>query len=182
MGVIEPDVRELVRRAQASDPDAWEALYRRAYPGLFAYARRRVACWAEADDAVGETFARAYDAIGRFEWRGSGIDGWMFGILRNVVLEANRQATRRAIPTRLDGHAPDDPLERVLGDEETAAMRVAFGRLPPDDQEVLELRVIGGLDADAVAAVIGKRPGAVRMAQHRALVRLRASLEEVDRG
>jgi RNA polymerase sigma-70 factor (ECF subfamily) len=40
------------------------------------------------------------------------------------------------------------------------------------------LRVVGGLDVAAVAAITGKRPGAVRVAHHRALKRLAAALGE----
>ena len=58
-------------------------------------------------------------------------------------------------------------------------MRRAFGRLTDDEQELLELRVVGRLSAEEVGEVIGKRPGAVRMAQARALSRLRSLLEEV---
>lgn len=57
-------------------------------------------------------------------------------------------------------------------------MRDAFASLPSEDQELLELRVIGGLDSKAVGAVVGKRDGAVRMAQSRALQKLRKLMEE----
>ena len=55
----------------------------------------------------------------------------------------------------------------------------AFARLRPEERDLLELRVTAGLDAEEVATVLGKRPGAVRMAQARALARLRTFLEEV---
>ena len=41
----------------------------------------------------------------------------------------------------------------------------AFATLDPDDQEVLELRVVAGLSSEEVAAALGKRPGAIRIAQ-----------------
>ena len=60
-------------------------------------------------------------------------------------------------------------------------MREAYTRLSDDDREVLDLRVVAGLSADEVAAVLGKQPGAVRMAQSRALERLRQHFGEVYR-
>ena len=57
------------------------------------------------------------------------------------------------------------------------AVRAAFAKLGPADQEVLELRIMAGLSADEVAQTLGKRPGAVRMAQNRALGRLRALMD-----
>src|SRR5262249_17560268 len=101
-------------------------------------------------------------------------------ILRNVVHDAQRAIRRRAdaddevdIPSLEPG-----PLDHILGAEEATALRAAFRRLSPSDQEVLELRVVAGLSSEEVAGVIGKRPGAVRMAQARALERLRELLME----
>jgi RNA polymerase sigma-70 factor (ECF subfamily) len=53
--------------------------------------------------------------------------------------------------------------------------------LSDDDRELLDLRVVGGLSADEVASVLGKQPGAVRMAQSRALDRLRGHFQEIYR-
>ncbi len=173
------ELQELVRRAQANDPDAWETLYRVTYAGLLAYARRRLWGRAEADDAVSETFARACNRIADFQWTGGGFTAWLYGILRNVVMETQRRSRRTTPLMAPDERVEDESLEGLLLDEETAAVRAAFATLSPDDQEVLELRVVGGLTADEVAGVVGKRSGAVRMAQSRALVRLRAALDQV---
>jgi RNA polymerase sigma-70 factor, ECF subfamily len=167
----------LVARARANDPDAWDVLYRRAYRPLFGYARRRLPSDGHAEEAVSETFARAYDAIGRYRPRGAGFDAWLFGIMRNVVLESYRVLGRVVVGARDGEDAGPEPLEKVLADEEVAAVRTAFERLSPEDREILELRVVAGLDSREVAGVLGKRPGAVRMAQSRALSRLRAILD-----
>ena len=179
--MVVDDLQALVRRAQAGDADAWEVLYRRAYSGLLGYARRRLSGREEADDAVSETFARAYGRIGAYEWTGAGFNAWLFGILRNVVLECQRRDRRgnqRMVPDVAVVDA--DLLADLLMDEEAATVRAAFARLSPDDQEILELRVVGGLGADDVGAVVGKKPGAVRMAQSLALGRLRMVLGEAN--
>jgi RNA polymerase sigma-70 factor, ECF subfamily len=174
-----PELQDLVRRAQANDPEAWETLYRVTYAGLLAYARRRLWGQAEADDAVSETFARACNRIVDFEWTGGGFTAWLYGILRNVVMETQRRSRRTSPLTPPDERVEDDSMEGLLLDEEATAVRAAFATLSADDQEVLELRVVGGLTADEVAVVVGKRSGAVRMAQSRALARLRTALEQV---
>lgn len=176
-----PDAAEqlsLVARAKLGERAAWEALYRRAYPRLLAYAGRRLDADA-ARDAVGEAMARAVARIDGFTWEGGGFEAWLFGILRRVVVDAQR-AARRAPAAENDQAPSHEPgaLEALVGAEEANAVRAAFGRLSAFDQEVLELRVVAGLSSDDVAAVVGKRPGAVRMAQARALERLRQLLEE----
>lgn len=179
------DLQELVKRATVCDPDAWETIFRRSHGRLLAFARRRTSSVDTAEDAVSETMLRALEKIDRYTWDGAGFDAWLFGILRNVVLEGYR-AERR---TRRDSSFSSDrtvrvdgPLEHAVAREEAENVRSAFARLTLDEQEVLELRVVAGLSSDDAAHVLGKKPGAIRMAQARALGRLRVMMEEVDRG
>jgi RNA polymerase sigma-70 factor (ECF subfamily) len=179
---VAPDeTTQLVERARAADRDAWETLYRRVYPRLLAYAMRRLDPDG-ARDAVSETMARAVANIGRFRpVPGSGgFDGWLFGICRHVVLDAQRVAGRRGYgpPPEVVSHV--DPAEGLVLAEEADAVRRAFALLSDDDRELLELRVVAGLSAEEAADVLGRRPGAVRMAQSRALSRLRRFLAEVE--
>lgn len=171
-------VPALVERAKACDHDAWEALYRRVYPHLSAYAARRLDP-DRARDAVAETMARAVAKIDKYEGQGAGgFDGWLFGILRHVVIDAHRVARRDRERPPLPPIATAGPLDDLLQQEEADEVRAAFATLDPDDQEVLELRVVAGLSSEEVAAVLGKRPGAIRMAQARALERLQRRLKE----
>ena len=179
---MEVDPSQLVERARQQDPAAWEALYRRAHPRLLAYARRRLPTEDAARDAVNDCIARAVRSIGKFRGDGAGFDAWLYGILRHVVLDTQRAGRKRPLSTGVDVPDPVDvrpgPDERVVADEEAARVRAAFERLAPADRELLELRVIGGLSSEDVGAVLGKRPGAVRMAQQRALDRLRVLLDD----
>ncbi|MCP2092162.1 Sigma-70, region 4 [Actinosynnema pretiosum] len=52
-----------------------------------------------------------------------------------------------------------------------------LGVLPEKQREILLLRVVVGLSAEEVAVAVGSTPGAIRVAQHRALVRLRKALQ-----
>lgn len=179
----EDGLRRLVRLASQPEPDAWEAIYRRSYPRLFAYARRRLPSDATADDAVSETMLRALDRIDNFTWQGAGFDAWLYGILRNVVHEAHRHDGRvvatAEVPESSDHfvHPPDALVQR---DQQTE-LRTAFALLSADDQEILELRVVAGLSAEGVAEARDRSAGAVRMAQSRALDRLRTHYAAVTR-
>jgi RNA polymerase sigma-70 factor, ECF subfamily len=174
------DRSDLVERARRRDPDAWEALYVEVYPRLTAYASRR-AGRDHAPDLVAETMARAVAAIERFDASGPGFDAWLFGICRNVVADLHRR-TARHDPRKIPAPLPvDDVGERIENDEEAAAMREAYARLSDEDRELLDLRVVAGLSADEVSSVLGKQAGAIRMAQSRALARLRDHFREVYR-
>ena len=169
-----------VGRLRAGDPLSWETLYRRVYPSMLAYAKRRVATTEEAQDAVSEALTRTVAGIDRLGATGASPESWLFGVLRHVVLDRQRSSYRsRDLPTRRE-IATTDPLEAVVLGEEHDAVRSAFARLTEHDRELLELRVVAGLSADEVAEVLDMRPGAVRTAQSRALERLRGLLLQVE--
>jgi RNA polymerase sigma-70 factor (ECF subfamily) len=173
----ENSLRLLVSKAQRGNEQAWDALFRRSYPKLLAYASRRLPTSELAKDAVGETMTRAVAGIDRLRFERGGFDAWMYGIARHVVLDAQRTLWREG-PGRVPDAADLDsgPSERAIATEESAQIRRAFERLGRSDQEILELRVVAGLSSDEVAVVLGRLPGAIRMAQKRALSRLRSDL------
>jgi RNA polymerase sigma-70 factor (ECF subfamily) len=171
----------LVAAARSGDQAAWEELLGSLYVRLRAYAARRLPA-THVEDAVSETMTRAVAGIGRFSWGPAGFDGWVFGIGRNVIADHYRNAERDA--RRLDARAnpeagaqPGDALD--LG-EDHAQVRRCFSLLSGKEREILELRVVAGLSAEQVGAVLRKRPGAVRSAQSRALANLRMLMEQDD--
>lgn len=184
------ELQAVVARAVALDPDAWEDLYRHCYRKLHSYARRRLPSDDAAEDAVSETIARALGRIDTFTWTDNGFDAWMYGIARNVVLETQRGVTRsRKLWDRGNNEvqaarpASHTDLSDVFAEHhDRTVVLEAFGQLSADDQEILELRVVGQMGAEAVGDVVGKKAGAVRMAQSRAVDRLRAAVEEIDHG
>jgi RNA polymerase sigma-70 factor (ECF subfamily) len=181
----EPDelvLKDTVDRALHGDGDAWEALYVRVRPRLFALCLRRLGNREDAEDAVAETMLRAVRAANTFRWRDAGFDAWIFRIGRNVVSDMLRSRSRRAfVPAAEVGAEPGAVEEEVVLADEHAAVRRALERLPADDRELLELRLIAGLSSEEAAYVLHKRPGAVRTAQSRALARMRTFLAEEER-
>jgi RNA polymerase sigma-70 factor (ECF subfamily) len=171
-------VHVLVARAQSGEELAWERLFQRSYPRLLAYATRRLASPEQASDAVGEAMTRAVAGLDRFRLEGGGFDAWMYGILRHVVADIHRAALREGpgpVPELADD--ANQPDVWTLDREDAAELRAAFAQLDASDRELLQLRVVDGLSAEEVADRLGRRPGAVRMAQSRALARLRAFME-----
>jgi RNA polymerase sigma-70 factor (ECF subfamily) len=179
------DEPALVSAAGTGDGAAWEVLYRRLYPRLWAYVARRVDA-GQVEDAVSETMMRAVRGIEVYEPGPAGFDGWVFGIARRVCADYHRRQARLRRQDEVaagmaevieDGQAPGDPAAAA---DDHAELRRAFDLLLPGDQQVLELRVIAGLSVEQAAWVLEKAPGAVRTAQSRALGRLRQLIEAYD--
>lgn len=173
-----PDFRSIVESARLGDESAWEHVYVALFPRLTSFARCRLDD-DRASEAVAETFARAVAGIGRFSWKGGGFEGWIFTILRHVIIDAHRKRGRaqRHVPLFDGERNQPESTDGLLADEEAVAVRNAYRALSPSEQELLHLRVVSGLSADEVARVLAKRPGAVRMAQSRALDNLRRALK-----
>ncbi len=88
-----------------------------------------------------------------------------------------RNAARLAIPTQDLPDGPDDrpgPEETAVAYIEAEHARALLARLPVHQRELLVLRVLSGMTAEETGHALGMSAGAVRVAQHRALARLRA--------
>jgi RNA polymerase sigma-70 factor (ECF subfamily) len=165
--------------AQEGNEDAVVLLYRDLHPKLLRYLCAREP--RAAEDLEGEVWLAVAHGIARFSGGEESFRAWVFSIARRRLADFRRTGARRAtapVPMeQLDRPSGDDPEAAVLEDlsaEATSAFVAAT--LPHDQAEIVLLRVIGGLTVDQVAALMGKRPGTIRVLQHRALRRLQAEL------
>jgi RNA polymerase sigma-70 factor (ECF subfamily) len=147
---------------------------------MLAFAERRLGRGETARDAVSEALARTVKTVARMQELDATPEAWCFGILRHVIADSQRQMyrDRRTVEPFLES-APD-PTSNVEVDFEHESVRHAFARLSGSDRELLELRVVAGLSSEEVGKVLSMRPSAVRMAQMRALEKLRSLMAEVS--
>jgi RNA polymerase sigma-70 factor, ECF subfamily len=182
------DVEAMVRDARAGDTHALGRLYDTYRDRVVRFATGRLGDADKAEDVTSETFESMLRNLGSYR-PGTDFEAWLFTIAHRRVADHFRRRSRRreveldvtvhptdrggraALPGRLPAVA--GPEEAVLAAERRAEVAGAFRRLRADQQEVLALRVLGGLSAVQVAEVLGKSEGAVRVAQHRALRSLR---------
>jgi RNA polymerase sigma-70 factor (ECF subfamily) len=164
--------------AQAGAEWAFSRLYRDLNPRLLRYLAAQAP--GEAEDLAAETWLGAARRLGSFSGDEDAFRAWMFTIAHHRLVQHWRSVKRRPV-------APADPYdmpERPSGEDlessvvggltaMEASRRIA-AVLSPDQAEVVLLRVLGGLDTEQVAEIVRKRPGAVRVLQHRALKRLAA--------
>jgi RNA polymerase sigma-70 factor (ECF subfamily) len=116
-------------------------------------------------------------ALPSYRVQGKPFLAFVYGIASHKVIDAHRAITRgRADPVP---EVPDSvevtagPEQRALQGELSGRLRVMLDTLPDKQREILVLRIVVGLSAEETAQIVGASPGAVRVAQHRALTRLR---------
>ncbi|HET8522955.1 MAG TPA: sigma-70 family RNA polymerase sigma factor [Thermomicrobiales bacterium] len=165
--------------AAKTDRAAFGMLYDRYVDRVYGYCFRRLQTREEAEDATSHVFTKALAALPRYRDDGPPFGAWLFTIARNVVIdEYRRRGTTPVMPTAETGHAADPlpgPEEHLLRAEEAREVRSLLSHLTADQAEVVELRLAGLTDKE-IAVVVGRSPGAVRVAQHRAVRRLRSLL------
>lgn len=135
-----------------------------------------------AQDVASETWLQAARDVRTYRGDAEGFRVWLFRIARNRAIdELRREGRRREEPLAarddFGGVAPD---AATVAEERsgTARAMALLARLPRDQAEAVLLRSVAGLDAKACAAILGKRPGAVRVAAMRGLRGLAAILEQ----
>jgi RNA polymerase sigma-70 factor, ECF subfamily len=170
----------LVDRARTGDGAAMASLVGALRPRVFRYVLARLLDPDSADDVTQEVAMTVMSALPRYVDQGRPVTAWVFGIAANKVREHQRLVTRRA--ETVVGAVPDAIGDGAFEPEHAAvrldtARRVAaiLATLPEQHAEILRLRIAAGLSAEETAAVLGTTPGAVRVAQHRALAKLRGS-------
>lgn len=173
---------EWVPRAVTGDREACDTVVAVVYPLVRRYCFARLgrgALQAVAEDVAHETCVALMIALPRFDDRGSAFLTYVYAIAAHKVVDARRAAGRTCAPLD-DADEPvcpaAGPEERALAGESGRQARELVDSLPPRDRDIVIMRLVWGMSAAETAGVLGTTPGAVRIAQHRALGRLRTRL------
>ena len=182
------DLALIVADAVAGNRTAVERLLGYIRPLVVRYCRARVGrqerSFASADDVAQEVCLAVLTALSTYRDQGRPFLAFVYGIAAHKVADAHRAAARnRSEPV---AEVPDEPVldagpeQRAMRVETTARINELLQVLPAKQREILVLRVVVGLSAEETADAVGSTPGAVRVAQHRALARLRTAASRLE--
>lgn len=181
-----PAIGALVRRAAQGDERATHDLLAHVHPLALRYCRTRLARLPGdarhfVDDLAQEVCLAVLCALPRYRDEGRPFEAFVFAIASHKVADLQRAAMRgpgsTAVPADDLPEKPDEalgPEERALLSSDAAWAKDLLSCLPANQRELIVLRVAVGLTAEETGQVLGMSPGAVRVAQHRALSKLRA--------
>lgn len=161
---------DLAIQAGAGDRPAFAELVRRYTPLLWRTCRRLLGDASEAEDAVQESFLKAWQALPRYEARGR-LAGWLASIAQRVCLDRLR-ARREWSQLSAEPSAPAPPLSYAERDE----VAQALSDLAPRERVLIHAKYTLGMSGPEIAAELSLSPGNVRVLLHRALRSLRAAL------
>jgi RNA polymerase sigma-70 factor (ECF subfamily) len=176
-----PDLRGLAAHALRGDADATECLLVAVRRLVHRYTRARLGNGSgdesAADDAAQEVCIAVFSALPTYRDEGVPFEAFVYAIAARKVADVHRAAARRPTPV---AELPDDadpaegPEALAVRASDADLARSLLQRLPEQQREILLLRVAVGMSAEETGLALGMSAGAVRVAQHRALRRLRS--------
>lgn len=173
-GLFEAMGDEALAILAKQDRAAFGLLYDRYVQRVHAYCYRRVASVDLAADLTGTIFTKALAAIPRYRDDAVSFRSWLFTIAHNVLVDDFRgQRPVHPIERAVQLIALDSsPEEHAIANERIRELHAMLADLPPDQAHLLELRLAGLTDRE-IGDILGRSPGAIRIAQYRAIRRLR---------
>lgn len=171
--------RSLVERARAMESGAWDELYSLHHAAIHRYVRFRVSDISAAEDLAADVFLEAVRGIGRYGYRGVAFRAWLYRIAHNLTVDfRRRQAARQLHENNDDVAASQVPdADFAPGVDRARDIRTALAQLTDEQQQVVILRFFEGLSLEETAVATGRKPGAIKSLQHRAIERLRIIME-----
>ena len=170
----------LVDRAVRRDAAAFGLLYEAHLDRIYRYIFYRVGTTGDAEDLTEIVFLKAWEAIDRYRWQGRPFLAWLYRLAHNTHIDYVRtQSPTTSLnnddrPIELASSAAAVELARAL---DADLLAQALSQLTVEQQQVIVMKFIEGLDNEQIAQTMDKREGAIRALQMRALMSLRRVLE-----
>lgn len=184
-GVDRDNLDEVVSAAAAGNHVAAGDLLAFLRPIVYRYCRTKLGrvqrTFVAADDVAQEVCLAVFRALPTYRQLGRPFLSFVYGIAAHKIADVHRAAARdRSQPTP---ETPDillteeDPEQITLRRELVERTGHLLRTLTPRQRDILVMRIVLGLSAQETATMVGTTPDAVRVAQHRALNRLRRTVQ-----
>ena len=173
--VVGDDFARVLADAQGGSEDQFAVLWRDTNPALLRYLR--VLAPDNAEDIAAETWVHVIRGLPRFIGDEAAWRAWLFTTARRRLIDQARTRKRHPAEALDDVSAAEmprspDAAQLALDNLATKSAIALLAQLPPPQAEVIMLRVVAGLDTEAVAELLGKTPGNIRVMAHRGLKKL----------
>ena len=171
----DPQELLLVEKAITGDADSFGQLYDQYIDKIYRHLYYRVGNASEAEDLAAQVFLKAWNAIGRYKPMGRPFGVWLLSIAHNLLVDHYRAKRDSSSIDDVIIPADDsaDPVTLAEKSFASASLRQAIKVLKRDQQTVVVMRYIDGMEYSEIAAFLDKSEGAVRVILHRSLLALR---------
>ncbi len=180
---IQSDLMDLPEQPRADgfdrSPAAFERLYRQYLQPVYRYLYLKTGSQVEAEDLTSQVFLSALGGLNNYRHKGY-FSAWLFSLARRKAADYYRSRQRQVSleADRIDPPAPEaDLMAGLIHQEDMQSLGRLVAALPEEERELVRLRFAAGLGFEEIAAVLGKKSSAVKMALYRLLERMEKQLE-----
>jgi RNA polymerase sigma-70 factor (ECF subfamily) len=169
----------LIEAAKNGDSQAISQLYQAHVQPIYRYILVRVHDPQVAEDLTSDVFVRALETLAHYEQRGLPFLGWLYRIAAGKVVDHFRQVGRRHIQPLDEGMAVEGYTPEQVASQhwQQQQLLMHLDTLTDEQQQVIMLRFVEGHDLKTTACLMGKKEGAIKSLQFRALQALARLLE-----
>jgi RNA polymerase sigma-70 factor (ECF subfamily) len=167
-----------VRAAQSGDEEAFRHLYDMYFDKIYSFIFFRTHHKEIAEDLAEDTFIKSWVRIASVQAESFG--GWLYSIARNTLIDHYRKHKETVDLTEIEDilESPQDIVnETDLGLNQKILLDL-IRKLNPEQQVVMQLKFIEGLENEEISDMLSKSEGSIRVTQHRAIQRLHELMEE----
>ena len=168
---------QLARAASKGDEGAFGALYTDFFPKISRFVILRVSHKQIAEDLTAEIFVKAWQHLQKEE-RIASFSSWIFTVARNRVIDHYRTKKTFSDIFELENliEYEDNVVEAIDLSIASKEFLQVLGELTSDQQQIIRLKFLEGLDNEEISAITDKSSGSIRVIQHRAIISLKKLL------
>ncbi len=162
----------LVLKAKNGDSEAFSQLYGFYFEKIYKFIYFRVNHKEAAEDLCEDVFVRAWSKIKHVSEESFG--GWLYSIAKNRIIDYYRQNKSTVDLSEVENilEAEENIVDRANLQFDQKLLLEMVKKLPPDQQIIIQLKFIEGLENSEISELIAKKEGAIRVLQHRAIQNL----------
>jgi RNA polymerase sigma-70 factor (ECF subfamily) len=174
------DEHKLILEAKGGGGEAFGRLYDHYLPAIYRFILLKVGQREEAEDLTHQVFLKAWTNISGFSEKGLPFSSWLYRIARNLVID-NYRKSRTVISIDEEFVSEKLIFQPNISDiddkKDIALIMSSIQQLKDVERDVIIMRFVEDLSTKEVSEVINKSEGAVKLIQHRAIIRIRKLLE-----
>ncbi|MFH1426173.1 MAG: RNA polymerase sigma factor [Candidatus Kerfeldbacteria bacterium] len=178
------DHNALAERA-CSDEMAFAQLYNAYIDQIYGFVMKRIGHPETSEDLVSEIFRKVFTNLEAFDSSKASFRTWLYRIANNTIIDHYRVTRNPNKPAVVDIDSIQDlasqtrtPEEIVLNSDEREFMQACINELPEKQQKVVQLKYIEGFSHEEIAEVMGMTPNNIGVISHRALKKMKVSIEK----
>lgn len=174
-------LENLLIKAKKGETAAFGEIYNLFFKRIYTFIYYRVSHKETAEDMAEEVFLKAYTKLGSIK-QAKSLEAWLYQIARNLIIDYYRNKKELVELKEIEQTLSyDDTVLEVLElNHQQKILNELLKELPEDYRQILKMKFFEGLSNEIIAQLTNKSEGAIRVAQFRAITKLKELFEDYD--